>query len=214
LTKQEDNYRPSYGRRQETYPRQCVFGGTTNRDDFLQDATGNRRFWPIEVHDASRLWAEMTPEVVDQIWAEADMAYKLGEELYLTGEASKVAAENQDTFMEVGGKTGLAGEFLKRKLPANWNAKTVKQRIDWLNGFDFDDTQESTGEFERERISGIELFVECFKGRAEDYKKADAHEMTDILNRLGWKKAAGLCSLGEYGRQRYFTRNGNKEIQS
>ena len=75
LTKQDDSYRPSYGRRLETFPRQCVFGGTTNRDDFLQDATGNRRFWPVPITDTKRMWGELTPEIVDQLWAEADAAY-------------------------------------------------------------------------------------------------------------------------------------------
>ena len=202
LAKQEDTYRPSYGRRLETFPRQCVFGGTTNRDDFLQDATGNRRFWPVPVGDASRMWNEMTPETVDQLWAEADAAYMMGEALYLEGEAALEATEAQDRFMELGGKVGMAGEFLDRKVPEDWESRSIKDRLAWLNGYEI--TEDLQGDTTRAIISGVELFVECFRGKPEEYRKIDAYEMTDILTRLGWKKTGERKRLKEYGLQRVF----------
>lgn len=49
LSANEDMYRPPYGARMLKRPRHSVFGGTTNDDTFLRDATGDRRFWPITV---------------------------------------------------------------------------------------------------------------------------------------------------------------------
>ena len=50
LSKTEDMFRPAYGRVVETFKRQCIFFGTTNKEDFLRDASGNRRFMPIDVN--------------------------------------------------------------------------------------------------------------------------------------------------------------------
>lgn len=49
LTRTVDKVRAPYGRRWEESPRRCVFFGTTNRQTYLVDDTGNRRFKPVEV---------------------------------------------------------------------------------------------------------------------------------------------------------------------
>ncbi|MBO9647378.1 MAG: hypothetical protein J7605_02625 [Variovorax sp.] len=49
LSAQEDWYRPPYGSQLIRAPRHSVHVGTTNADTFLKDATGDRRFWPLEV---------------------------------------------------------------------------------------------------------------------------------------------------------------------
>ena len=205
LAKQEDAYRPSYGRRIENYPRQCIFGGTTNRDDFLQDATGGRRFWPIKVSNADRMWKEMTREAVEQIWAEAYSAYLMGENIArLSPEAEEIAKQKQDHYTELGGKHGVAEGFMERLLPEDWDERTIAQRREWLTGFDFGG--QPTGTVKRTEISGIELFVECFNGRIEGYRKSDAHEMTDILSKLGWEKNGKFYRRRDYGKQRIFTK--------
>lgn len=63
-----DRYRASYGRRSGDHPRQCIFAGTTNRDDWGNDDTGLRRFWPVTVGlvDLPALTAQR-----DQLLAEA-----------------------------------------------------------------------------------------------------------------------------------------------
>src|SRR5262249_13549502 len=67
LSKTADNARPAYGRFRNDQPRRCIFVGTTNDSEYLRDATGNRRFWPVRTgtialealrHDRDQLWAE------------------------------------------------------------------------------------------------------------------------------------------------------------
>lgn len=68
LSASEDLFRPPYGARMIKRPRHAVFGGTTNDDTFLRDATGDRRFWPIEVGEIN---VEALTHMRLQLFAEA-----------------------------------------------------------------------------------------------------------------------------------------------
>lgn len=92
ITQREDTYRPPYGRRSVSIPRQCVFIGTTNETLFLRDRTGNRRWWPVSV---GTIDLELLRKDVEQLWAEAVRLYQSAHPWHLTGEALKLAEEVQ-----------------------------------------------------------------------------------------------------------------------
>ena len=74
-------------------PRRCVFFGTTNTGDYLQDKTGNRRFWPVDVGLrplVKSVWNDLDNEL-DQMWAEAMVLWRTGEPLYLAGDLAEAA---------------------------------------------------------------------------------------------------------------------------
>jgi hypothetical protein len=71
-----DRYRESYGRNAKDYPRQCIFVGTTNRDDWNRDETGARRFWPITCSSVNLPAIRATR---DQLFAEAVHRFKAGQ---------------------------------------------------------------------------------------------------------------------------------------
>lgn len=48
LSSAVDHYRGVWAKIPESVPRQCVFVGTTNAEQYLMDETGNRRFWPVK----------------------------------------------------------------------------------------------------------------------------------------------------------------------
>lgn len=75
-----DRFRVSYGRHAQDHPRQCIFVGTTNRDDWNRDETGARRFWPITC-GAIRL--DVIRDNREQLFAEAVARHKKGEPHWL-----------------------------------------------------------------------------------------------------------------------------------
>lgn len=71
-----DVYRPSYGRMARAFPRQSIFVGSTNEDEYLRDPTGARRFMPVRVGGVD---LDLLRDDRDQLWAEAVTRLHRGE---------------------------------------------------------------------------------------------------------------------------------------
>lgn len=119
LTATQDKYRIPYERRADTFYRQCVFAGTTNKDDFLQDETGNRRFLIIHTGFTKTSKSLFTPEVMDDIkqaWAEAVHIWKNEDSQLILPEACiQQAKELQEANMADDGKRGIILDYLEGK---------------------------------------------------------------------------------------------------
>lgn len=76
LVREIEDYRPKWGRVNAVEPRQCVFIGTSNGSQWLNDPTGGRRFWPIRCIKADVEWLQANRE---QLLAEAIAAHATGE---------------------------------------------------------------------------------------------------------------------------------------
>ena len=92
-----ENYRPAFGREEIWQLRTCVFWGTTNKDDYLNDETGNRRFLPIKT---TTIDLEGLAEAKDALWGAAVSAYLSAEAYWLTGDLSQIAADEAKGRME------------------------------------------------------------------------------------------------------------------
>ncbi|MCP3163320.1 virulence-associated E family protein [Myxococcus qinghaiensis] len=99
VSRNEDTYRPPYGRVTVRAPRRCVLVGTTNSAEYLRaDPSGYRRWWPVR---CTRIDLEGLKHARDQLWAEAVVRFKEGEEWWLDNEeaqrAEKHAQERSET---------------------------------------------------------------------------------------------------------------------
>ena len=71
-----DKYRPPYEKLARTFPRRCVFVGTTNNHHFLTENGQNRRFLPLEIE--KEMVEKDIADERDQIWAEVMQWHKSG----------------------------------------------------------------------------------------------------------------------------------------
>lgn len=92
MTRSTDRFRPPYGHRSEDFPRQNVFAGSVNQNEYLRDPTGGRRFWPVKAGTISipALKADR-----DQLWAEALFRYRQHEVWYLDDLAIEAEARQE-----------------------------------------------------------------------------------------------------------------------
>ena len=205
VSRVDDKYRASFGRRVTSHPRQCVFFGTTNSENgYLRDITGNRRYWNIKLSGSSKYkpW-QMTSELVQQIWAEVMILADAGEKLYLLPDLEEYAKEEQWEAMEHDEREGLVRLYLDTLLPANWDEMDLYQRREFLRG---DDTT-PVGTDVRVIVSNMEIWCECFSRKKEDLRSMDSYAIAAIMSRLPeWEKQPTPQRIAIYGLQRIYRR--------
>lgn len=92
LSRTSDRFRPPWGRRIIEQPRQCIFAGTVNNNQYLRDETGGRRFWPLP---CSSIDVESLALARDQLWAEARDRYESDEVWWINNGDVRTEASHQ-----------------------------------------------------------------------------------------------------------------------
>lgn len=187
LSRQKETYKTPYDRFPKDRPRQCVFGGTTNRQDFLPlDRTGNRRFLPVLVDMENAETHILANEAesrayIMQVWAEAMVLF-----------------QNNDYEMKF--PEQLEEQLLaiqKECMPDDSMAGKVQLYLD-----------KYTGKY----ICSTQIFEDALE--KSDYKMPDKtrdeifHNINDVMNNsvIGWKKCKSQKRLKGYGQQRAWER--------
>lgn len=190
LSKTEDRYRVAYDRTISDFPRKCIFFGTTNTRDFLQDATGNRRFWPVEVEPARATlshWDHLTDELVGQIWAEALHLFKAGETLALDSRSKEEALLQQSAHLEVDPREGIIREWLDNPIDD-----------EWLEG----------EERFHNRICAAQIWTVALHKKPGDMSRWDARVICGIMRNIaGWQEIKGRVRIPGWGLQTAFDRD-------
>lgn len=211
LSRTDDIFRASYGRRAQKYPRRCAFFGTANDTNFLRDETGNRRFWPIDcfIHKPKKSIFNDLNNELDQIWAEAcELAKKEFYSLVLSKEAEKIAKEEQEAHSEDNIFKGIILDYLDKKIPKNWNSLDAFAKRTFLDEYETMTLQYDEKDLAlRDKVCAAEIWEEALKNSIRFMKKSDSIEINKVLVSLKeWEKMKATSKFGKYGVQRGYKR--------
>lgn len=182
LSRQAEHYRQPYERRSKDTLRTNIFIGTTNKDEFLEDPTGNRRWYPVTCHcdgiDLQQHEKECR-EYIRQAWAEIYTAYRLREDL-----ARPFTSRNLEKEIKVRQRSaeiedewiGIIEDFLDREQLD----KTCVIQL-WYEAINYDRISRQPTNVDKRRIGSI------------------------LTSKLGWKRA-GVARFGNFGSQKSFLR--------
>ena len=123
LSRVVDRFDEKFERSQDR-PRQCVFVGTTNDDDFLRDATGERRYLIIRI--ARDIDIPLLKTLREEAWGEAYEAFLAGESSYLSPENEMLADEYRDDFKKRDPLEGPLSKWLEGR-----EFVTMQEVIEW-----------------------------------------------------------------------------------
>ena len=217
LSLSADRYRAAYAHYAKEFPRCCVFFGTGNDSNFLQDLTGNRRFWPVDtgvvshtdrkdVRQRTNVFNDLTEDVVTQIWAEAKMRWMIGEPLYLSDAVSDEAEAVQEAHRDVSSNEGLIEEFISREIPEDWHKWGLEERRMFWSRTVHDDSIKLVP---RTRITPIEIWCELFNSAPKDLTKTTSREINLIIGSFkDWQRVDAPFKQGPYSSQRGFKKRG------
>ncbi len=178
ITRQNDRYRMPFDRRVTDHKRRCIFIGTTNKEQFLTDKTGNRRFYPVRVYQTGNELFENENRIkayILQCWAEALTLYDEGNlKPYADPTLIEVIRERQNSATQDDYREGMIRDFLESKnevcIPMLWH-EALKMRSD-LKPTRKDSTE-------------IGLIMQNCEGWV---KQRDAKKFKDYSRQRYWKK--------------------------
>lgn len=180
LSRQSEFYRLPYAKRPTDNLRTNIFIGTTNKDEFLEDPTGNRRWYPVTCHCDGidlRQHEKECREYIRQAWAEIYTAYRLGED--------------------------LARPFTSRNLEKEIKVRQRSAEVDdeWIGIIeDFLDRNQLN------KTCVIQLWKDALCQPKLNMTNVDKRRIVSILtSKLGWIRA-GVARFGEHGSQKSFLR--------
>lgn len=179
LSRQTDHFRRAFERRTTDFPRQNIFIGTTNKEQFLKDKSGNRRWLPVKVnsngYDIFNRQNEIK-EYIRQCWAEAKELYDNGELLPYPDYAliNEIKTE-QDAALEEDYRVGMIKSYLDTK------------RID--------------------EVCILDLWEHALQQDYTKPSRKDSDEIVQIMaNFNDWQRMSGVKRFVDYGVQRYWKR--------
>jgi predicted P-loop ATPase len=176
ITKLVDRYRRPFDRRTTDHKRQCVFIGTTNKEQFLTDKTGNRRWYPVKVNSSGYDLHDHKEEIqadILQAWAEAKY-------LYDEGKLPPYADRN------------LLAEIKAKQEQAVEDDYRIGMISDYVS--------------EKDKVCILELWKFALKNDFSKPTRKDSNELALILQSLGEWERGKIEHTNSFGNQLYWYR--------
>lgn len=210
ITKTEDSFRPAYGRVTKNFPRQCVFFGTTNKDAFLKDATGGRRFLPVRCkanENTHKIFEKEFSEYVNQLWAEAVQMYYNKVSTLLSPEAEAIAEQGREEHYEEDPRAAAIIRYSEMYVPKDWDRLNMLERKMYYANYD-EDLIDRNKCVPIDFVCAPSALVEALGYEMGNIKRNDAADVNAVLNKLeGWERATRRSKA--YGLQRGYARSVN-----
>ena len=185
FTTLKDRFRPPYGRNIEEFPRQCVFIGTTNQDEYLKDYSGNRRYWPVH---CEKIDSESIKRDRDQLWAEAYSLYKDKEPWWVVADSDEAEL--------------FKAEQDSRMLDDPWESLIDK----WLHNPE----RRMTPFF-----TSADILIGACGRDAGHIQRADQNRISPLLKHLGWSSTRKRIDMnGSKVQSRVYVRPKDQQVST
>jgi hypothetical protein len=173
ITTATDVFRPPYGRTPERTDRQSVFCATVNKDQFLRDDTGNRRFWVVPIAGSAQLNRDAITAARDAIWKAAVLAHEAGELPMLSKELEALSTAQNEQFNEQDAWVGMVQAWMAGDPLHRWDP----------------DRDPSTTRFDPAgAFTSAEILYSAGLKRPDGFSKGDEMRLGEVLKGLGFER--------------------------
>jgi putative DNA primase/helicase len=167
ITQTFDRFRPPYGKVARNFRRQNIFSGSTNKDDYLNDPTGDRRYWPLQVRRPIDVHALVRDR--DQLWAEAVARYDSGEPWHVdTPELRRLCEAEQSKRSADDAWAPLVNDWLENPTTRD-PSDGLPKRLELAKG-----------------VTTTDVLLGALGMKAADIKRADETRAGIVLRQLGY----------------------------
>lgn len=206
-----DTYRNSYGRFATQHPRKCVFIGTTNQQDFLKDATGERRFYPIKcgVNQPTKNVFKPDHNDILQVLAEAKTWFDSGVQMFPDKATAQAAEKYQSEASVIDLTRDAIVDYLNMKVPDNWDELTTSTKQSYVEHYghqwDYVKDKISATLVPLDRTTTREIMAVVFHITTDGYLKGrtnlNAKKIKLIMDNIdGWEKNNNVVINGKRAR--------------
>jgi putative DNA primase/helicase len=169
--------------------RRCVFFGTTNKPNFLQnDNYGNRRFIVFKTHKEQikkTVFEDLQEDEVLQLWAEVYYYYKQGMSTLLSKELQQSANDIQEEMQEVDIVEQIINEKLEVEVPQGFEILQDEQRRNYYDtGIIYDNAGITFSNMhKRNFFTTMDIYNDFLQNKIKSYNKNLGGKINAIMRK-------------------------------